>query len=595
MPSSYSSSPFYKSHHTSACSGGEYDVNPCGSVLFLSLPEDVLAQISSHLLPRDLCSLSISCRSLRFAVSSSEKSWLVQCLRAGLSARLLPRWRAAVISYRALCRFITVVSPLLGLWVHQYPELGNVVFVLWGFLSVIGCRVIPQEFGPLGLAAGPILWAPVFEILANSDGFPEFFFLHGREVDDSLYPGIVRSIHRDCNVLLLEVDTCCFLPRSFAASHNNQSKRCLHRSDTTVSTSLPPPKFSKLAFGDRRRLLDLVAGRVRLKVPRDLLTAPLFPPSPSSPSFDGHQTLMEKRRLNLIRMHKLSSGRVDCRRAELHLESSDSHHKSSIADEISPALPTENSNGKVKNLLSVAGHLRDGIRHFIGKSRVPSLASSNCKSVSSTTFKESKHAQLHEFLRTGDTIELSLCASKMKLTAYRAWPNMQDNRFALYKLPLHPPADEQEYSGLWGGTFGWPPGRSSEDKPSKALFLLLISYEEIDGHPSLIATKILEGTHNVLHPNGSSMFVVRLDEPSSDPFPWESYGNSSPVEVRRSYMGEGIANGYGFRYPGSKPGSLFEIQNGNLAFVWKEPMSVLTLQRLDLEDLLKKGKECRPC
>ena len=91
-------------------------------------------------------------------------------------------------------------------------------------------------------------------------------------------------------------------------------------------------------------------------------------------------------------------------------------------------------------------------------------------------------------------------------------------------------------------------------------------------------------------PMGSAMFIVRVDEPASEPFPWETDGDDVRVEVKLTYAGEGIANGYGFRYPGSKPGYLFEMQNGHLAFVWKESKAVLTLQRLDLEDLLKKGE-----
>lgn len=568
--------------------GSDEDRRPCGSGLFLNLPEDVLALISAHLFPGDLINLTLSSRSLFSAVSSSEKIWLSQCRRAGLPPPLLPRWRAGVRSHRALCRFLNTVSHLLGLWVHQNPELGNVVFVLWGFLSVVGCRVIPQELGPLGLSAGPLLWTPVFEILADADGSPEAFFLHGRETDDSLYPGLVRAIHPDCNVLLLEVDTRHCLPRSFTARENQSATR-LYLSDTAVSSALPSASFSRLAFVDRRRLLDLVAGRVRLKVPKDLQTAPLFPPCTSSTSFDDEAALLEERRSVLIKMHKLSGGRVDCRGDELHSDGSDFYNKTFDGDGVSSS-QSVSSVSKRWNIFSVAGYFRDGLRQFIGKPRTSHIPSLGLKNGASGTSSETKHVQLHEFLRGGDTIGLSLSATKMRLTTYRAWPNMHDNKFALYKLPLQPPVDGKEYAGLWGGTFGWPPGQLSEDKPGKALFFLLLSYEEIDGHLVLIATKILEGTHYVLHPNGSAMFIVKVEEPSPDPFPWETYVDSVPVEVKRTYAGEGIANGYGFRYPGSKPGSLFEIQNGHLAFVWKESKSVLTMQRLELEDLLKKGE-----
>lgn len=238
------------------------------------------------------------------------------------------------------------------------------------------------------------------------------------------------------------------------------------------------------------------------------------------------------------------------------------------------------SNGKKRNFFSV-------MKQIIGRSSSP-------KNGALLPASESKHVPLSEFLTAGDTVGLTLRATNMRLTTYRAWPNMHDNRFALYKLQSQEPTAGKEYAGLWGGTFGWPPGKTSVDKPGKALFFLLLSYEEIEGHLLLIATKILEGTHYVLHPNGSAMFIVKAEEPALEAFPWEADGDGVRVEVMHSYTGEGIANGYGFRYPGSKPGSLFEMQNGHLAFVWKESKAVLTLQRLDLEDLLRKGERVPP-
>ena len=47
-------------------------------------------------------------------------------------------WRKGVASYKALCRFLMSVKPLIGIWVHQNPELGNVVYVMPGFVSVVG-------------------------------------------------------------------------------------------------------------------------------------------------------------------------------------------------------------------------------------------------------------------------------------------------------------------------------------------------------------------------------------------------------------------------------------------------------------------------
>ncbi|KAJ6798425.1 F-box protein-like isoform X1 [Iris pallida] len=510
--------------------------------LLLSLPDDVLVLVSSHLTPRDLSSLSLCSRSLHSAVSSSDKIWLSQCRRTPLPPHLLPRWRSGVSSYRSLCRFLLSVSPLLGLWVHQNPELGNVVLLSLGpFLSLLARRVIPQELSPRGgLRSGPLLWAPVFEILSSFHGVPHLFFLHGRTaVDDHrLYPGSVLPISPNPNVLLLEVD-----------SHPES------------------PPFSRLAFADRRRLLDAVSERVCLK------NVPLFS--------DDDESAAAERRASLFHVHsRAAGGRIDWRSAGLN-----------SADRP----PSAGAGSNRRSFFSV-------VRQIVGKPGGASFISSKNRSSAAATAvaasnggdSSSKHVALSEFLKGADTVGLTLRAANVRLTTYRAWPNMHDNQFALYKLPLQEAADGREYAGLWGGTFGWPPGRPSEDKPGKALFFLLLSYEEIAGELHLIATKILEGTHYVLHPNGSAMFIVKVNEPSADLFPWEMDGEGARVEVKHSFSGEGIANGDGFRYPGSKPGSLFEIHNGLLAFVWKESKSVLTLQRLDLEELLKKGERVPP-
>lgn len=178
----------------------------CGSSLLLALPEDVFAIVTQSLSPRDICNLGSCCQSL-YALASSDKIWFTQCdLMGVVPPRDLVEWRKGVASYKALCRFLVSVQPLLGIWVHQNPELGNVVYVMFGFISVVGCRIIPQELGPLGIEEGPILWAPVFEIIADSDGSATFF-LHGREGEnDYLYPGSLKPVDRTCNVLLLEVE-----------------------------------------------------------------------------------------------------------------------------------------------------------------------------------------------------------------------------------------------------------------------------------------------------------------------------------------------------------------------------------------------------
>ncbi|KAJ7957052.1 F-box family protein [Quillaja saponaria] len=531
---------------------------PCGWSLLQCLSDDVFTIISRSLLPRDMCNLSLCCRSLS-ALVASEKIWHTQCDRLAIVPHKdLVDWRKGVSSYKALYRFLVSVQPLIGIWVHQNPELGNVVYVMPGFLSVVGCRIIPQELGPLGIEDGPILWAPVFEIISDFDGLTTFF-LHGREKgNDYLYPGSVKRIERTCNVLLLEVE-----PRQRKlGSKMLQSKSFVHHSDKEVTT-----KVCRSNSGLSR--------------------------SPRVFGQNEDVVLLLERRSRLMQMCKLGSGQIESSSqlpaVPTQLEMSDIIKSLDCSKGLCNYLNEEDGHAQSTKRKSLGGYFRDSLKQILGKSSSINGSHSNSKKNTSSC-SENKHAQLHEFLKSGDSIKLALHASTIKLSSYRTWPNMHDSRFALYKLPMRVSTVDQEYAGLWGGTFGWPPGKPTEDKPGKALFFLLLSYEESQGQQLLIATKILEGTHYVLHPNGSAMFIVNVNESSLDPFPWDTDADSLPLNIKHTFSGEGIANGYGFRYPGSKPGSLFVFQNGVLAFIWKESGAVLTLQRLNLQELLKKGE-----
>ncbi|XP_011022893.1 PREDICTED: F-box protein At5g39450-like [Populus euphratica] len=574
----------------------------CGSSLLLGLPDDVFAIISRSLSPRDMCILSICCRSL-YDIVASEKVWRTQCDMVGIiSHQDVMEWRKGVSSYRALCRFLVSVKPLIGIWVHQNPELGNVVYVMPGFVSVVGCRILPQELGPLGIEEGPILWAPVFEIIGDLDGSTSFFLHGGEKGNDHVYPGSVKSVGSKCNVLLLEVEPRqqkgqLFPNKSFAYNSDKELARKLSRSHNGLSWSQrliiqceAKVPFNRLSFSDRRKLIEVVTSQVGQKVP-DLENRLLFPRLRNDEeNFQKDIALLFERRSFLLKICKLGQGFNWKEAPEVPSDPTQlqwSEIRKSL-DRSSGSLNEDDNQMQSNTKKTLGGYLRAYIRQILGKS--PSVNGSHGHSKHSSSSRESKHAQLHEFLRSGDTIGLTLHASKMRLSSYRAWPNIHDSQFALYKLPMRVPRADQEYAGLWGGTFGWPPGKPTEDKPGKALFFLLITYEESEGHRNLIATKILEGTHYVLHPNGSAMFVVNIDEPSQDPFPWDVDANSFPLTIKHAFAGEGIANGYGFRYPGSKPGSLFVIQNGLLAFVWKESRAVLNMQRLNLQELLKKGE-----
>ncbi|CDY30238.1 BnaC04g31490D [Brassica napus] len=357
------------------------------SELLLSLPEDVFTLISRLLSPSDVCNLSLCCKTLRDLVDS-EKIWLVQCeVVKVLPLSEIVQWRTGISSYKALCRFLVeVTKPLVGVWVHQNPELGNVVYVMSGFLSVIGCRIIPQEVGSLGIQEGRLLWSPVFEIVSGFDGSARFF-LHGIDRESSyLYPGFVTSIDKCCNVLLLEVEP---------------KRREIER---TEKVRFP---FCKLPFCDRRKLLYLVTGHVGLPVPELSLK-------------DDKATSLERRTM-LLKRHKFG-GNWNFRHVD---------------DEI-----------------QVQGTQRK------------SLSNSSSAKQQASCSSEIRRFNLQTFLSSGDFVGLSVKASKIKLTSYRGWPSMHETHFALYKLPIKIPVEEnQEYAGLWGGTFGWPPGKCTEDKP----------------------------------------------------------------------------------------------------------------------------------
>lgn len=578
----------------------------CDSSLLLCLPDDVFAIVSRFLLPRDVCNLSLCCKSL-YAFAASEKVWIIQCDMVGMVPHKdLVEWREGVSSYKALCRFLLSVKPLLGIWVHQNPELGNLVYVMPGFVSVVGCRIIPQELGPLGIQDGSILWASVFEVIGDFDGSATFF-LHGREEGiDCVYHGSVKCLDESCNILLLEVepgkqdcDSTLLQRGSFVHRSGVELSRQACRSNSELSrlqgvvenNEVTVP-FSELAFSDRRKLLEVATRQVRQEVPDNMAIGPLFPRSRDD-DFDNFQKdlvlLKERRTFLLNQMYKLGCIQIENKensQGEVGPMQSDLDDLRKSLD--CSSLHKEDGHTQCIKRKSLGGYVWGSFKQILGRSS--SINGSHAFTKKLLSSHEIKHAQLQDFLRSSDTIRLTLRASTVKLSSYRAWPNMHKSWFALYKMPLRAPAEDQVYAGLWGGTFGWPPGKTSEDKPGKALFFLLLSYEESQGQQLLIGTKVLEGTHYVLHPNGSAMFIVNINEPSSEPFPLDTDTDSFSTNIEHAFMGEGIANGYGFRYPGSKHGSLVVFQNGLLAFTWKESRAVLTLQRLDLQELLKKGE-----
>ncbi|KAI3936713.1 hypothetical protein MKX01_034142 [Papaver californicum] len=510
----------------------------CGSSLFMSLPDDVFIVLSDSLSPRDLCSISLCWTSLNTLVSS-EKVCLSQCESLKIvKSQDLVEWRNGVMSYKCLCKFMFSVQPLLGIWVHQNPELGNVVYVMPGFLSL----------GPLGLVDGSLLWAPVFEIICDKDG--EYF-----------YPGSVKPVERSCNVLLLEAEprmqsNGCKLLRSKSLGHPHldwESMRWIHRSDggefsrsqRVSGWNSSVVAFDRLTFEDRQKLLELAMSQVGLKV-SNLASGPLFPRfGDAGDGLKKDLMLLSERRLLPMKMYQYGGRYTDLQT----MSGKPSNTTRVVASKLKKSLEPPSGTGALLNW-------DDSIHLHCSKRRsVAVYLKDSLKLVLGNFFPTGRlyASHLHEFLWSGDMIGLSLHASTLKQPTTRAWQKMHDDKYALYKLPMWNPMSGQEYAGLWGGTFGWLPGRPSEDK-GKALFFLLLSYEESEGQQLLTTTKILEGNHYL----------------STDPFPLETDGDLATLDIKHTYTGEGIADGYGFRYPGSNPGSLFVIQDGLLAFLLRK-------------------------
>ncbi|RZC68287.1 hypothetical protein C5167_031546 [Papaver somniferum] len=319
--------------------------------------------------------------------------------------------------------------------------------------------------------------------------------------------------------------------------------------------------FNRLTFEDRQKLLELAMSQVA--------SGPLLPRfGDGGDGLKKDLMLLSERRLQLLKVYQKGGGRyMDWQR----MSGNPSNTTRVAASKLKKSLEPPSSTGASPNGDDTI-HLHSLKRRSVAICLKESLTPVLCKfiptgglviSKSGPFISESKHAsQLHQFLWSGDTLELSLHASALKPYTRRAWPTMHD---ALYKVPTWNPKSGQEYAGLWGGTFCWAPGTPSEDK-GKALFFLLLSYEESEGQ-QLLATKILE-----------------------ERFPLQTDGDFARLDIKHACTGEGIADGYGFRYPGYKPGSLFAIQDDLLAFVWKESRTVLTLQRINLQELLRKGK-----
>ncbi|RWR92769.1 LOW QUALITY PROTEIN: F-box protein [Cinnamomum micranthum f. kanehirae] len=231
----------------------------CGSRLLHSLSDDVLSIISTFLFPRDLCNLSLCCRSLAF----SDKLWLVQCSITNLlHPRDLLKWRSSLSSYRVLCRFLLSARPLLS---SSSRSASSPSSPAASPLSAAPPASTPgPSCGPQSSRSPP---GPTDPCNSSSAGG-----------SDLLHPGLVNSIDPNCNILFLEVEPCLF-----------------------VSASAPAVPFNGLDLEDEQMLLELVADQV----PDSLNSCfPLFfPHSMEEEAGGGGLGLLEEGRSYLINMY----------------------------------------------------------------------------------------------------------------------------------------------------------------------------------------------------------------------------------------------------------------------------------------------------
>ncbi|KAJ6775131.1 F-BOX PROTEIN FAMILY-LIKE [Salix purpurea] len=333
--------------------------------------------------------------------------------------------------------------------------------------------MVPQRFSYMEERKGMTMFIPVQSSLLRGIAMFCCLRLTPRQQKSKLFPNKSFVYNSDKE-----------LARKVSRSHGG-----LPRSQRMIIQCEAQVPFNRLAFSDRRKLIEVVTSQVGQKV-SDWANSLLFPRLRNDgENFHEDVALLFERRSILLKMYNLGQGFNWKEAPEVPYDPMQQQLSEirKILDQSSGSLNEDDNQTQSNTKRTLGGYFRASIKQILGKS--PSINGSNTHSKHSSR-SERKYAPLPDFLRSGDTIELTLHASMMKLSSYRAWPNMHDSRFALYKLPMRSPRIDQEYAGLWGGTFGWPPGKPTEDKPGKALFFLLISYEESEGQSNLIATKI---------------------------------------------------------------------------------------------------------
>lgn len=128
----------------------------------LELPNDALIALLSHLGHQDLLSVGATCTLLR-KIASSDGLWASFC-SPWESKVDLNHWRAGVDSWVALFRLLKFFNDIVGYWTPQgLTPRGGLLYVTWGQLSLIACRVVAVQAVELKLRR-------FFEVIGLRDG-----------------------------------------------------------------------------------------------------------------------------------------------------------------------------------------------------------------------------------------------------------------------------------------------------------------------------------------------------------------------------------------------------------------------------------------
>lgn len=128
----------------------------------LNLPSDALISVLSHLGFQDLLRVAATCSSLRIA-TSSDCLWMPFCYPWADDLNL-EEWRSGVDSARALFRLLRFFNKIIGHWTaRELAPRGGLLYVTWGQLSLVACRVLTMQAGELKLRR-------LFEVVGSRDG-----------------------------------------------------------------------------------------------------------------------------------------------------------------------------------------------------------------------------------------------------------------------------------------------------------------------------------------------------------------------------------------------------------------------------------------